>query len=461
MKKEVTEDKKVSINKQNIIHILIITLLLFSIYKIYKKYCFNDYIKSEYVRGGTSFYRDNKNKIEDEVSYCINNKEFNDAMFSKKIEVKPNTNYKVTCFVKTENVQTKKTDLLGGAHIAIASSTERSSAVVGTNDEWTKLEFLFDSKSRSEVEIGFRLGGYDSTCIGKAWFTELQIEQGVKDESSDWKFGCFLMNEIQLDASQTNLQTDFDVKMNQEDKTDVMACMNRFKNTCAELSKGELNVTYDIINIVEPITSITYDSTNGYYISPKDVKRQIQEYIEKEEYDHIFVVVRMGNLNEESESLLNDWIGLGGMDYYGIGFSNIRLPNSESNYIYKYDTSINTFPEEVFLHEFLHTLERNAEENGYTIPALHDYKDYNYENQKLDGLKLWYKDYMQKRIYDGEDYIGLPENIYNIKIPQKEDFQYAYKMDEFEEPKNIVEDIRIIANKIFDLFEYIKYKKID
>lgn len=25
--------------------------------------------------------------------------------------------------------------------------------------------------------------------------------------------------------------------------------------------------------------------------------------------------------------LVNDWIGLGGMDYYGIGFSNIRMPD--------------------------------------------------------------------------------------------------------------------------------------
>ena len=61
------------------------------------------------------------------------------------------------------------------------------------------------------------------------------------------------------------------------------------------------------------------------------------------------------------------------MDYYGIGFSNIRLPNDSKNYIYKYNTLVNTFPEEVFLHEFLHSLERTATEYGYEIPELHDY----------------------------------------------------------------------------------------
>ena len=49
---------------------------------------------------------------------------------------------------------------------------------------------------------------------------------------------------------------------------------------------------------------------------------------------------------------MNDWIGLGSMDYYGIGFSNIRLPNDSESYIYKYNKRINTFPEEVFMHEY-------------------------------------------------------------------------------------------------------------
>ena len=71
------------------------------------------------------------------------------------------------------------------------------------------------------------------------------------------------------------------------------------------------------------------------------------------------------------------------MDYYGIGFSNIRLPNEEKSYIYKYKTGVNQFPEEVFLHEFLHTLERNAKEYGYERPELHDYEKYGYKNETV------------------------------------------------------------------------------
>ena len=99
------------------------------------------------------------------------------------------------------------------------------------------------------------------------------------------------------------------------------------------------------------------------------------------------------------------------MDYYGIGYSNIRLPNDSKSYIYKYNSRINQFPEEVFLHEFLHSLERNAKEYGYERPELHAYEQYGYKNEALIGQKKWYTDYMNKNIKTASRYSGLQEEI--------------------------------------------------
>lgn len=139
------------------------------------------------------------------------------------------------------------------------------------------------------------------------------------------------------------------------------------------------------------------------------------------------------------------------MDYYGIGFSNIRLPNDSKSYIYKYNTRVNTFPEEVLLHEFLHSLERNAQEYGYDIPALHDYEKYGYTNEKLEGQKKWYTDYMNKNISSNGEKIGLPEEIYTLKPAKQTDFEYSYKMEDvFAEPKNFIEKVQEIFNNIFN-----------
>ena len=136
------------------------------------------------------------------------------------------------------------------------------------------------------------------------------------------------------------------------------------------------------------------------------------------------------------------------MDYYGIGFSNIRLPNDSRSYVYRYNSSVNIFPQEVFLHEFLHSLERNATEYGYERPELHDYEKYGYKEEILTGEKKWYTDYMNKAIKTANGNIGLPEEIYTLKPAKNSNFKYSYEMEEFKQPENIIEEIKEIIDNL-------------
>lgn len=147
------------------------------------------------------------------------------------------------------------------------------------------------------------------------------------------------------------------------------------------------------------------------------------------------------------------------MDYYGIGYSNIRLPNDSRSYIYKYDSRVNTFPEEVFLHEFLHSLERNAQEYGYERPELHDYEKYGYENELLEGQKQWYTDYMNKEIQTTSGNIGLPPEVFSLKPAKNSDFNYSYEIeDTFKQPENIIEEIIEIFSNIGRKIELVANK---
>lgn len=75
-------------------------------------------------------------------------------MFYQTIKVKKNQPYRVTCMVKTKDVQAKEEKSGVGAQISIEGTTERSVAIVGTQD-WQKIEFIFNSKNREEINIGF------------------------------------------------------------------------------------------------------------------------------------------------------------------------------------------------------------------------------------------------------------------------------------------------------------------
>ena len=430
---------------------IIAIIALLKAFEIYKLRDYNEFIKAEKTPYISVFTRDSNITTGKYASYKIKSDEFNDAMFFKTLKVTPNTPYKVTCMVKTENVKNKENNFGGGAQIAIEGTTERTNAISGTKD-WTKLTLYFDSKNRTEVNVGFRLGGYDNTCTGTAWFSDITCESGVENKSSKWNFACFILKNVDVTLNQDGVQERVQLSVTQDDLNLINEDMLRFKNTCEEFSYNQMQVDYDIIEINNPITSISYDEENAYYVNPTDVEALIDKYVKQKDYDHIFVVVRLGDQYNNVAIPVNDWVGLGSMDYHNIGFANIRLQNNRKNYMYRYDSSVNQFPEEVFLHEFLHSLERNLIENGYDIPALHDNEKYGYKTTSLYGLSSWYRDYMRKNITtQAGTKIGLDQIVYTIKPVHESDFTYSYKMDIAKEPENIIEEIRAIGKNLINV----------
>ena len=138
------------------------------------------------------------------------------------------------------------------------------------------------------------------------------------------------------------------------------------------------------------------------------------------------------------------------MDLYGIGFSTIRLSTNKNSYTYEYKIGMNTFPEETYLHEFLHTLERNSEEFGYEVPELHSHETYGYKEEGTVGLKQWYADYMNCKILDEKTntYVGLNSDLYKLKPIHESDFKYPLELEFYHEPENIIEEIREILEVV-------------
>lgn len=289
----------------NIVFTIIALIVLYKIYGIYKIYTFGSFTKAEYNQGMTKFIRDNETTYSYDYSYKLESNEFNDAMFYKEITIKPNTSYKLSCMVKTENVESENKDSNGGAQISVLNTTESSEIITGTND-WQKLEFIFDSKNRDKMEIGFRLGGNAENAKGTAWFSDFKLEEGAKDNSSNWNVACFIIKNIDVEIDNQNLK----LSMSVSDMETVKSNMERFKNSARELSNGKMTVDYDIYQIDTPVKTITYSNEFGYYLDPLDVKDLLKDYLEIEEYDYIFVAVRMGDIDKNIEIPVYDWIGL-------------------------------------------------------------------------------------------------------------------------------------------------------
>lgn len=294
------EKRKTSIISKIFDLILIIVLLvaLYYAYKYYQLNNFNDFVRSEININFSQFSRD-KNEIytadgESEskgyrvASYKIDSPQYNDAMFYKKVKVKKNTPYRVTCMVKTRNVEAKDGKAGVGAQISIEGTTERSVAIAGTQD-WQQIEFIFNSKDREEVHLGFRLGGYLGQAQGEAWFSNFTLEEGTAEDDNNWKFACFIFKntDVNIDGEEIKLQ------VTQQDVKDITNTYNLFKTSVEEMSEGKMTAECDMYDIETPLSKLSYDDEFGYYASPEDVESQIQDIISTNDYDHIFIVVRL------------------------------------------------------------------------------------------------------------------------------------------------------------------------
>ena len=299
----------------NIISWIIILIILVLAFNFYKSNNFNEFIRSELELHTSEFRRDSEIKYSKADSYRIISNTANDATFYKKVKVEKNTPYKVTCMVKTENV-IPENNLSGvGAQISVIGTTEKSMAITGTQD-WQKIEMIFNSKDREEVDIGFRLGGYLGKCTGTAWFSDFTLEEGTSNESNNWNFACFIFENTDVVVDGKKVK----ISMTDNDISDIRDTIKRFKTTVNELSQNKMTANCDVYRVQEPITKLSYDEEFGYFVAAEDVENSIKDVVKQNDYDHIFVIIRLGNEKYRDDIQINDWIGL---RFYGLLWNRI------------------------------------------------------------------------------------------------------------------------------------------
>ena len=95
-----------------------------------------------------------------------------DSRLVYAIKIKPAEKYKVTCWVKTENIGTTR----AGANISVAANMTISKDLKGTND-WTLLEYYFESTNSERADITIGIGSYGRDNTGIAYIDDVKVEK--------------------------------------------------------------------------------------------------------------------------------------------------------------------------------------------------------------------------------------------------------------------------------------------
>ena len=98
----------------------------------------------------------------------------NDARWTPLVSVQPNTVYRLSGWVKTENVGHTEESVDAGANLCLFGDFVYGKGLFATND-WRLLSLTFNSGVADQVVVCARLGFFSGTTTGTAWFDDLRL----------------------------------------------------------------------------------------------------------------------------------------------------------------------------------------------------------------------------------------------------------------------------------------------
>ncbi|MBQ7885755.1 MAG: phospholipid carrier-dependent glycosyltransferase [Clostridia bacterium] len=104
----------------------------------------------------------------------VENVAANDARFEQTVAVRENATYKLTARVMAENCDPEQI----GANVSFLGVFGTSDDVHDTNGQWETLTLYAQTgDGQKDATVCVRLGGYGSEATGRAWFTDVSLEQ--------------------------------------------------------------------------------------------------------------------------------------------------------------------------------------------------------------------------------------------------------------------------------------------
>lgn len=131
------------------------------------------YTDAYITREGVSEYLVTTEAYEGSHSVYVVNQKMNDARFAQTVEVKPNTMYRLSGWVKADHIP----DAGRGANLSVSGVYAFSQSLFDTKGEWVYIEtYGITGPKQNELTVFARVGGYSGESEGGAAFDDLSLE---------------------------------------------------------------------------------------------------------------------------------------------------------------------------------------------------------------------------------------------------------------------------------------------
>ena len=127
-----------------------------------------------WVTGAGASYLEAATAADGTAAALVENAAANDARFEQTVSVRENATYRLSALVMAEGCDESQT----GANVSFLGVYGTSEDVHDTQGQWQRVTlYARTGKGQREVTVCARLGGYGSETTGKAWFTDMALEQ--------------------------------------------------------------------------------------------------------------------------------------------------------------------------------------------------------------------------------------------------------------------------------------------
>jgi hypothetical protein len=104
----------------------------------------------------------------------IDNVKPDDTIVGQRVDVNPNTRYRMTAFIRTKDVLAEKRGNKDGATMSVSGGFIKTPPIFGSKG-WTRVTLDFTTGQETSIEIGARLGHYSALVTGTAWFADMSL----------------------------------------------------------------------------------------------------------------------------------------------------------------------------------------------------------------------------------------------------------------------------------------------
>lgn len=221
-----------------------------------------------------------------------------------------------------------------------------------------------------------------------------------------WKGVLFVYSKIDVSYFDVNgVLRHFIYTVSESEKSKAVWAFRQYASNTQRLSENQALVVYDVIYIDRVLTTLSEIVPGYYWVSPEDIRPELDQFAPTGTYDSVFVYWPMLNLS--TGAMIPSWGW--GLSLSPSPWSNGATYATVGNGMEEWWLSPTGDLGEIWLHEWLHGVCGYYSTSGYPMPNgdADGGGSHQYEPSPTDGWSAYYHDLMTGNVLDNGILTGV------------------------------------------------------